>query len=322
MARIPYLDGWRGLAIIGVLTDHFLFSHPINPGRLGVELFFVLSGRLMAEILFERAAPLPAFFIRRAARIYPALAVFVLTIFAVAKLTGVFRIPFAALLSALTFTANYYSIYGSRVTVLDHIWSLCIEEHVYLLLGVVALLARRWGLHPFNAIVALAGLFIVNGMIRTWGFGADYYAVYWRTDVRGASILIGAATYLYFARPGLPAIFSAHRALPLLAGAAAILLNLQIVPDPIKYSLGTVCLAVCLCTLPSIRPAFLAVLETHWLGWIGMVSYAVYLWQQPFAQIAEPVWRVVSLPLVLLCALVSFYLIEQPARAWLNRKFA
>jgi peptidoglycan/LPS O-acetylase OafA/YrhL len=321
-ARIPYLDGWRGLAILGVLTDHFLGSHPLNPGRLGVELFFVLSGRLMAEILFERRAPLPVFFRRRAARIYPALAVFVVAIFIVARVTGCFTIPVAAVLSALTFTANYYSIYAGRVTVLDHIWSLCIEEHMYLLLGAIACLARRRGLNPAPTIAALAALFIANGMVRTWGFGADYYAVYWRTDVRGASILIGAAAYLYVARPGRPAMFSAHPALPLLAGAAAIPLNLQCVPDPIKYSLGTICLAVCLCTLRNIRPAYLALLETGWLRWAGMVSYAVYLWQQPFALIGPPVWRVASLPLVLLCALASFYLAEQPCRAWLNRKFA
>jgi peptidoglycan/LPS O-acetylase OafA/YrhL len=50
--RLSYLDGWRGLAIICVLAGHFLFIKSFNLGPFGVELFFVLSGRLMADILF------------------------------------------------------------------------------------------------------------------------------------------------------------------------------------------------------------------------------------------------------------------------------
>lgn len=52
MNRILYLDGVRGLAIVLLMVGHFLTTRGVNFGRLGVELFFVLSGRLMAEILF------------------------------------------------------------------------------------------------------------------------------------------------------------------------------------------------------------------------------------------------------------------------------
>jgi peptidoglycan/LPS O-acetylase OafA/YrhL len=77
-ARLSALDGWRGLAILGVLFDHFVTKSGINLGRFGVELFFVLSGRLMAEILFVQKMPLNVFFLRRFSRVYPALFVFVL----------------------------------------------------------------------------------------------------------------------------------------------------------------------------------------------------------------------------------------------------
>jgi peptidoglycan/LPS O-acetylase OafA/YrhL len=50
--RLAYLDGWRGLSIALVLIGHFVPVPGINLGVLGVEFFFVLSGRLMAEILF------------------------------------------------------------------------------------------------------------------------------------------------------------------------------------------------------------------------------------------------------------------------------
>ncbi|MBB6484382.1 acyltransferase family protein [Rhizobium lusitanum] len=64
--HIPALDGWRGLAILIVLTGHF-GGDTVLPGlaSAGVDLFFVLSGRLMAEILFVRKIPLRLFFFRR-----------------------------------------------------------------------------------------------------------------------------------------------------------------------------------------------------------------------------------------------------------------
>ncbi|MER8439084.1 hypothetical protein NKH36_02770 [Mesorhizobium sp. M1312] len=50
--RLAHLDGWRGLSIVLVLIGHFFPVPGINLGVMGVEFFFVLSGRLMAEILF------------------------------------------------------------------------------------------------------------------------------------------------------------------------------------------------------------------------------------------------------------------------------
>ena len=77
--HLDYLDGWRGLAVSLVLLGHFGLDD-VLPGTsvLGVDFFFVLSGRLMAEILFVQRSPLPTFFFRRFSRIYPGLLVFVL----------------------------------------------------------------------------------------------------------------------------------------------------------------------------------------------------------------------------------------------------
>src|SRR3954468_19104575 len=78
--RIAYLDGWRGLAILAVPIGHFVPSLG-QAGSLGVELFFVLSGRLMASILFEEKIPAEQLFAGRFSRIYPGLLLYCAAIF-------------------------------------------------------------------------------------------------------------------------------------------------------------------------------------------------------------------------------------------------
>jgi peptidoglycan/LPS O-acetylase OafA/YrhL len=94
------------MSILLLLAGHFelippIAGHPIYPGRLGVECFFLLSRRLMAEILFVKRKPLLVFYQRRISRIFPALGLFVgaLLIAGIADASGAIR--------ALTFTANY-----------------------------------------------------------------------------------------------------------------------------------------------------------------------------------------------------------------------
>ena len=69
--HIPYLDGWRGLAVAFLLLGHFFPVDGINFGTVGVHLFFVLSGLLMTRILFVQKVPLALFYQRRIARIFP-----------------------------------------------------------------------------------------------------------------------------------------------------------------------------------------------------------------------------------------------------------
>jgi peptidoglycan/LPS O-acetylase OafA/YrhL len=72
--RIGYLDGWRGFAILCVLEAHFVGffeSFRFDFGRFGIDVFFSLSGMLMAGILFEQRMPLGLFYRRRISRILP-----------------------------------------------------------------------------------------------------------------------------------------------------------------------------------------------------------------------------------------------------------
>lgn len=317
MRRLVYLDGWRGCAVLAVLVAHFGTSKGINLGRFGVEMFFVLSGRLMAEILFTKKADLSTFYVHRFSRVYPALLAFSLSIF-----LGfyIFKIPGASLyhfLSSITFTYNYFQFFLPRSDVFDHIWSLCIEEHVYILLGGVALVSRRFRISPEYILVPVILVAICVGALQT-AAGMDYNSVYWRTDVRGASILIGAVSYLWADRGFFESISKSW--VIVAAGVAALMLNANLVPDPIKYSFGTASLALAMSMLPYAGPFFKGVLEWRPVTMFGLWSFSVYLWQQPFSKM---VWSVYSKPILLACAmlvaLISYNFVEKPARTFINR---
>lgn len=318
--RILVLDGWRGLAILGVLIDHFFTSNILNLGRFGVELFFVLSGRLMADILFVRETPLRVFFPRRFSRIYPALFCFATILFLVSVIFHPFDISPTVYLSSLFFTMNYVAIVWDVSPATDHIWSLSIEEHMYLLLGALAALSRwRRGIPTWWIIVGLAAFGIVNGIVQTEIGRLHYHNVYWRTDVRGSSILISVAFYLWLnARDTRPWLL-AQPLTPVLCALAAVLLSFGIVPDPIKYSLATLFLAISVSTITQAPSWCTAVLGSRVLTVLGVGSYSLYLWQQPFSLIPDPWVKYASFAAIGAIAFISYRFVEQPARIALNR---
>jgi peptidoglycan/LPS O-acetylase OafA/YrhL len=315
--HILYLDGWRGLAILGVMLGHFIGVPYINMGRLGVELFFVLSGRLMAEILFVQEKPLAQFYPRRISRIYPALLFFVVTLTTLRFISSGGTDIIQAL-AALTFTINYLYVNVDSPPVLGHIWSLCIEEHMYIVLGLIAAIHRRRRLPLVPIFCFLSVLAILNGAAQTYA-GGNYYEVYWRTDVRGSSILLGAIAFL-LPKQGQWQPWPSTGPLLLAVG---VLLNLDVVPDPVKYSFGTAALAQSLVLLADAPTRALYLFENPLIRKVGLWSFSLYLWQQPFSELhLHGLFKIFVMLIVFGLAAGSYYLIEKPARRRLNAIFA
>ena len=107
--RIPEWDGWRGLAILLVLVGHFTFSKWVWEERMGVDVFFVLSGMLMSNILFVDRMPLKDFYIRRFSRIIPGLVVFLLGAVSVSLLVGYEFHP-VEFFASLFFVRTYFPV--------------------------------------------------------------------------------------------------------------------------------------------------------------------------------------------------------------------
>lgn len=314
------LDNWRGWAILFVLLGHFFDVRGANVARLGVELFFVLSGRLMADLLFVKRMALPRFFYRRFTRVLPVSLLFIVTSFIVFP-AGIDQLQAKAALASAAMVVNYTQLVGIGSAVTGHYWSLCVEEHSYLALGLLAWMLRRRGhpagMRPALACLGLAVLMILNGW-RLWHLHPDYYAVYWRSDVRAATIFLSAGLRLLFVQGPAPAWRAAW--IPIAALLAGLALNTNHVPDPIKYSAGSLLIAVAVNSLeqaPALARRFLA---SRLVAWFGLVSYSIYIWQQPFYYLVD---RYGALPMlagaIAMGAAISV-LYEQPLRAWLNAR--
>jgi peptidoglycan/LPS O-acetylase OafA/YrhL len=328
MQRLQHLDGWRGVAVLLVLLMHFYPRTELDYGAFGVDMFFVLSGRLLAEMLFGRGTRVPLFLKRRVSRIVPALLFFTcgtVALQAVLVALGIELTNYVSLPDFIVgnlFLENYAFGFGLAQT-FHHLWSLAVEEHCYLLIALMAVLSAGRAMEAAWLAIALAVFAFSNGLIQEHLFGLDGYTVYWRTDVRGAGLMLAFGLSLvvreHWTTDRLP------RLAPLVSPAAfmlAVLCALYPLPETMRWGVAPLLLALSMATFDIAAGWWKRPFTFRPLIWAGMVSYSVYLWQQPFYA-NKPL---LSAELALACGvgfgLASFFLVEQPARRWLNRTWA
>jgi len=181
--HIIQLDGIRFIAVALVLIDHFYASVNIIPyGKLGVTIFFVLSGFLISRILLKSKEQyitqpdgfkkyIRKFLIRRTIRIFPIYYLLLAVLF-ILNVPPV-REKFAWL--ALYGTNIYIAVYQTWLGSSDHLWSLAVEEQVYLFFPFLIFFVSRKNLIPWLAVM---GIFAV--MLRFYFFfsGKDWSVSY------------------------------------------------------------------------------------------------------------------------------------------------
>jgi peptidoglycan/LPS O-acetylase OafA/YrhL len=210
--RQPGLDTLRATAVLGVMFYHLTIFGELPRrfltisyfGWMGVDLFFVLSGfligrQILRQYLNGQRPSILAFYRRRAYRILPAYFVVLALYFLV---PGWSESPhLAPLWKFLTFTMNFGFNFDSRA--FSHAWSLCVEEHFYLVLPLlVALLMRRpsvrktVGVFAFVIVfgVVLRTFLITHYLDNVWS--TIYYPTYTRLD--GLLAGVGLATIRTF----------------------------------------------------------------------------------------------------------------------------
>lgn len=327
--RVPSLDGLRAVSIVSVIVSHVFFDYRqqhddlalrlvANLGPLGVSIFFGISGFIITSLLRREQeehgrVDLGAFYIRRTFRILPPFWAYV----ALTALLGP-SFPFAHFRNALLFVANY----GESNWWLGHSWSLSVEEQFYLLwpltfvvAGAVRSRVALWLvlLAPVSRVVthlitpasALDFMFhtrfdslLVGCLIALNRDDCDRKRI-WRVLGNG-HVAFAAVLFLVLGSPLLLERFHGLYHYPVGASLEAVAVG-SIILWAIRHPGGRVG----------------AVLNSRPARRLGLISYSLYLWQQPFFS-SELLGSVLGrfpvnclAPLVL--AELSYRMIERPS---------
>lgn len=317
--NVPYLDGWRGLAIASLLVGHFFPIPGMNLGAFGVNLFFVLSGLLMTRILFIKKVDFPTFYRRRISRIVPSVLVFITAMLIWFGLTGK-AINWTQVFAALSFTNNYVQAAPDLHGIpLGHIWSLSVEEHSYVALSLLALLSRKRIVDAGYA-VGVSALVMAGCAFAYWGMFSEARlasALRMHSEVAALGVFASAFLTILWRSAKPPAHFLMVPSFVMLSIAA----SWWSVPAAIKVVVGCSALALAINLLDQSPRWIHAMLEIEPLRKLGTWSFSLYLWQQPFYLMARrgDMHPLVAIGCALATGIAAYYLIENPARLYLNR---
>ncbi len=327
------IDGLRALTILPVVFFHAGFDL-FSGGYIGVDVFFVISGYLITNLILKeldnKTFSLINFYERRARRILPAL---YLVILVVSILSYFFLTRseisnyFSSVISTVLFSSNFYfwksTPYfdsNSDLQPLLHTWSLSIEEQFYIFFPVLLLFVYKYfkkNIIIFFSICFFTSLFLCQFLALKTGNNLNFYF----TLSRAWELTLGAMTayYLNKNKTKLPLIFSNFLSF---LGLSLIITSIFIFD---KYSLHPSILTV----LPAIGTVLVIiftkkktliekVLSNKILVSIGLASYSLYLWHQPLLVFGRIYFdnfllehKIFILVLSLILAYLSFYFIEK-----------
>lgn len=365
--RLPYiagLDGIRAVAVAVVVLYHLGISW-MPGGFLGVEVFFVVSGYLICALLLgemERTSTisLKGFWLRRARRLLPALAALLVAtaVFVALAFTDELDELWDQLLAAALYFTNwllifqdqsYFAAFG-RPEVLQHLWSLAIEEQFYLLWPLLFWGGMRLLGRTGFAVLVAAGVAASTAWMW-WLFEPleDPSRIYYGTDSRAGGLLLGALLALVW-RPWLwrsvadgdgdsgpdgdaaPPTLRRLRLAANIAGPLALagiiwwcawlsVLDEQLFKGGFLWLSATTAVLIAAIAVPGTW--FGRAMDNPVMRWLGVRSYAIYLWHWPVFVFTRPNfdvtisgWQLHALRMVATLVLsdLSYRLVEHPIR--------
>ena len=332
MTYRPEIDGLRAIAVMAVILFHAGFSY-FSGGFVGVDVFFVISGYLITNILVndlhnERFSLL-AFYERRARRILPALflVVAVSMVFAQAWMVPSRFVDFSeSALATVLFVANFYfwqtANYfeaAAEFKPLLHTWSLAVEEQYYLFFPVFLLLVWRYArrlLWPLMGLAAVASLALAEVASNV-----SPVANFFLAPTRAWEFLVGSFC-AYLLRRGHVPRHGGLAALGLALVVVSILVYDRDTPFPSLYALVPVGGTALILLFGGAGTWVGSLLASRAFVGVGLISYSAYLWHQPvfaFARIRaldelDIATKLVLIAAVLALSYLSWRWVEEPFR--------
>lgn len=323
LGHVPALDGIRAVAILAVVGYH-AYGWP-REGVDGVGLFFVLSGFLISTLLLEEHADngrisLGAFYVRRARRLFPALAAMLVGFVAIAAVQGQTQLALRSVAEGGLYTENAVMAFFHGTTgylnPVEPLWSLAQEEQFYLLWPLLLILALSRGLRLASLerllCIVVVGLLIEVAILAVT---APWWRIYYAPDTRSIEILVGILAALSVAR-------GATVAEPLLAPIGLGMFIAVAISFPrgaagfpfsvLPVAVGSMLLVTGVVLSPTAPVARL--LAARPLVFLGRVSYSLYLWNSLILWAFDGRRATVALLLAFVVASASHRFIEQPFR--------
>lgn len=340
---IRNLQSLRALAAFMVVFYHARLLTPVGEilsfdwGNAGVDVFFLISGFIIAHVARRDDVGRPgAFLLKRAIRVAPLYWLLTLALFAVAQkapsLAGAGGRPDLAMLAKSLFFVPYYNAANEPHPILFMGWTLNYEAFFYLVFA-ACLLIRREAARLAAASAALAMLVAAGAVLRPEGaVGRTYTDPMMLEFVAGMWINRG-----WRALP--PRAVSPHAVAACrvagLAAVTALVAGDYLWPDvarEVKWGLPSLLLFLAVMTLERGGVA----IGNRWLLLLGEASYAIYL-THPFvikaASLAYARLQIAALPIHVAALLVLYavvavvgitvhLLVEKPVIRWLRHRLA
>lgn len=332
------IDGLRAIAILAVMIYHG-FPKSLPGGFIGVDIFFVISGYLISNIILQQVSDgtfsIAGFYYRRARRILPAL---ILVLSYCAIIGWLLQMPWElealgkSMIAGIFFLSNImfwqevgYFDTASQEKPLLHLWSLGIEEQFYIFWPIILLilLYKRW-----NAMLITISMMVISWLISSYLINKNLHATAFFLPVsRAGELCMGALLALMQNGPdGLLKTWPAARRHKLsLAGFLILLASIAWLRGGRHFpGLWTL--------LPTMGTAMLIaagpngvinryLLSRKLLVGVGLISYPLYLWHwplltlpNPFGLQSAPSIRNTMIPLSFVLAWATYRFIEKPVR--------
>lgn len=348
LARLPGLDGLRGVAVLAVIGYHLNLGDFLPAGFLGVDIFFTVSGFIITALLLQEHAQsgridFPAFYLRRARRLFPAALVMLILLVPLTPLFQPAALPRLRedLPAAFLYLSNWWQIVAQQSyfeaieqpRLLQHLWSLAVEEQYYLLWPLAALWllnqTGRTGLGVAAGWIAAASTGWMAWLYTTQLEGGDPSRVYLGTDTHLMGLLAGSALAAWWNPWKIRMASRASDEILNLAGTAALAALIWGMAETHEgmsglYQGGFLLAALLTCVVigaATREGTWVAwMLSTRPMLWLGARSYSLYLWHWPVvvwlrpsaqADALELTWvNAARLAITLLCAEASYRWVE------------